>query len=215
MNAKIIIADDHRMVREGLRSLIESQPGLSMIAEARDGLEAVGLSKKHNPDLVVMDISMPNLNGIEATRRIKEGMDKTKVIILSMHADRRYVAEALKAGADGYLLKDAAFVELSQAIRTVLQGKRFLSPAIADLLIDGYLAREDLTQPGAYNLLSAREREVLQMIAEGQSTKQIAKELNLSVKTIETYRKHIMDKLDLRSVAQLTKYAIREGLTSP
>lgn len=215
MNAKIIIADDHRMVREGLRSLIESQPGLSMIAEARDGLEAVGLSKKHNPDLVVMDISMPNLNGIEATRRIKEGMDKTKVIILSMHADRRYVAEALKAGADGYLLKDAAFVELSQAIRTVLQGKRFLSPAIADLLIDGYLAREDLTQPGAYNLLSAREREVLQMIAEGQATKQIAKELNLSVKTIETYRKHIMDKLDLRSVAQLTKYAIREGLTSP
>lgn len=213
MNAKIIVADDHRMVREGLRSLIERQPGLSVTAEARDGTEAVSLTKKHRPDLVVMDISMPNLNGLEATRLIRKEKDQTRIIVLSMHADRRYVAEAFKAGADGYLLKDSAFGELSKAIKTVLQGKRFISPSIADLLIDGYLTREDQPQPSAYNLLSVREREVLQMMAEGQATRQIAKVLNLSVKTIETYRKQIMDKLDLHSVAQLTKYAIREGLT--
>jgi DNA-binding NarL/FixJ family response regulator len=193
--------------------LLSRQPGIQMVGEAYDGVSAVRLVAEHKPDVVLMDISMPQLNGIEATRQILTQNTSVRVIILSMHADRRFVIEALKAGARGYLLKDSAVEELLSAICTVSNNQVYLSRNITNIVVEDYIQLAKDAIPSAYTLLSAREREVLQLIAEGRSTKEIAGHLNLSAKTIETHRKQVMDKLGLHTIAELTKYAIREGLT--
>ena len=213
-NMKILLADDHRIVREGLKSLIDSQPDMHVVAEADNGRQAIELAAENAPDVAVMDIGMPELNGIEATRRIVGDSPETKVIALSMHADRRFMSEMLKAGASGYLLKDGAFDELADAIRTVMNNKVYLSPRIADVVVEDYVRHLPTAGPSAFAALTSREREVLQLLAEGKATKQAAAALHVSVKTVETHRRQIMEKLDLHSVAELTKDAIREGLTS-
>jgi DNA-binding NarL/FixJ family response regulator len=214
MSIRIIIADDHNIVRDGLRSLIEKEPDIEVIAEAENGRTAVRIAMELTPEVVVMDIAMPDLNGIEATRQIIAALPGTKVIALSMHADKRYIMEMLKAGASGYILKDSAYEELISAIRTALNNRTYLSPQVAEIVVGDYVQLARTADGSAFSLLSAREREVLQLLAEGNSTAQIADRLCISVKTVETYRKHIMEKLAMRSIAELTKYAIREGLTS-
>ncbi len=213
MSIRIVIADDHRIVREGLRALIEKQTDMQVIGETENGRETVGMAQELLPDIVLMDVSMPDMNGIEATRRIVGDLPHVRVLALSMHSDRRFAMEMLKAGASGYLLKDSAFEELAHAIRAVLSGHTYLCHRIADLVIRDYMSITS-KETSAFSTLTAREREVLQLIAEGRSTKEIASLLNLSVKTIETHRQQVMDKLCIRSIAELTKYAIREGLTS-
>jgi DNA-binding NarL/FixJ family response regulator len=210
----IIIADDHKIVREGLKNLLEKQSNTKVVAETSEGLEAVRLVQEHSPDLVILDISMPGLNGLGAAKRIREIYPAARIIMLSMHADRRYVLEALKAGANGYLLKDSAFEELILAIKMVFSDKIYLSPDITDVLAREYVTTQGNRNDGAFSLLSQREREVLQMLAEGKSTKDTAEKLSLSVKTVETHRQQVMQKLNLHSIAELTKYAIREGLTA-
>jgi two-component system response regulator NreC len=214
MTIRIILAEDHKIVRNGLRSLIEKEDDMEVVAEAEDGRTAVLLAVKLSPHVVLMDIAMPSLNGIEATRQIIAAAPQCKVIALSMHADKRYIMEMLKAGASGYLLKDSAFEELACAIRTALKNKTFLSPAVSETVIGDYVQQLQKSNGSAFSVLAAREREVLQLLAEGNSTAQIADRLHISVKTVETHRQHIMEKLNIRSVAELTKYAIREGLTS-
>ncbi len=211
---KIVIADDHKMFRQGLRNLLERQPGIRVVGEAEGGQEAVRMAKRYAPELVIMDISMPGLNGIEATRLIRTALPGTRVLALSMHADRRFVVEILKQGAMGYVLKDAAFEELSQAIRQVMKGQLYLSPGIASLVVKDYIESIRGRGPTAFAVLSPREREVLQLLSEGKSTKQAAARLSVSVKTVESHRKQIMDKLDIHSLAELTKYAVREGITT-
>ncbi len=215
MSIRILLADDHKIVREGLHALVASQEGMDVVGEASNGREAVQMTVDLKPDVVVMDVAMPDLNGIESTRRILVENPRCKIVGLSMHSDRRFLSEMLKAGATAYLLKDSAFEELASAIRAVTAGQVYLSPRIADAVVDGYL-HGSLTnrQPNAFQVLTSREREVLQLIAEGLATKQIASQLKVSVKTVETHRRQIMEKLDMHSVAELTKYAIREGLAS-
>lgn len=214
MVIKILLADDHEIVREGLRNLLEKQEGFEVVAEAEDGLTAVKKAKKLSPDLVIMDIGMPNLNGIEATRQILAESPHIKIIALSMHSETWFVSEMLKAGASAYLLKDSAFEELIQAIQASRSNKIYLSPSIAEKVIKNYITSFPRESFSPFSILTQREREVIQLIAEGKSTKKVASLLFLSVKTVETHRQNIMEKLDLHSVAELTKYAIREGLTS-
>ena len=214
MAATILLADDHQILRQGLRTLLENLPEVRVVGEACDGREAVKMAKELQPDIVVMDVSMPGLNGIDATRQVVNDGNHARVIALSMHSDRRFMAEMLKAGAKGYLLKEGAFDELAAAIQTVLADKVYLSPKIANLVVENYVMREPGAEPSAYAKLTAREREVLQLMAEGRATKQIAMDLHVSVKTVETHRRQVMEKLDIHNVAELTKYAIREGLTS-
>jgi DNA-binding NarL/FixJ family response regulator len=209
---KILLADDHRIFRDGLRTMFQ-QAGDDVVAEAGDGLSAVDLCARHHPDLVIMDVAMPGLNGIEALRRIKSKNPDVTVIMLSMHDDLQFIVESLRAGAAGYLLKESAFEELAMAVRTINTNGTYLSSAIADTVIRDYLAQRPTPRTRAFSMLTPREREVLQLIAEGQTTKQIAGHLNLSAKTVETHRQQVMDKLDLHSIAQLTKFAIREGIT--
>ena len=214
MSIKILLADDHKITREGLRSLLEKQPDMEVVAEAEDGRSAVRLVRELLPDVVIMDVSMPDLNGVEATRQILREHGNVKIIALSMHSDTLFVAEMLKNGASGYLLKDCAFEELAQAIQTVVAGKTYLSPVISGVVVDDYLHQLSRADFSSSDVLTDREREVLQLMAEGKSTKQIALKLHISVKTVETHRRQIMNKLDIHSVAELTKYAIRKGLTS-
>lgn len=212
---KILLADDHKIVREGLRNLIEKHhPEMEVVAEAEDGRTAVQLSGKIHPQVVLMDIAMPGLNGIDATRQIMTDSPNTRVIALSMHSDRHFVIEMFKAGAAGYLLKDCAFEELIQAIRTVNDKRSYLSAHLADAMIKDYVKIFPEKNHSVFTVLTAREREVLQLLAEGKSTRDVASSLNVSAKTIETYRQQIMKKLDIHNIAALTKYAIRVGLTS-
>lgn len=214
MSIRILLADDHKIIREGLRALLVNQRDIDVIGEAEDGRSTVKLSHELSPDIVIMDISMPDMNGIEAARQIISRDSRIKVIALSVHSDKRFVIEMLNAGASGYLLKDCAFEELANAIRTVMSNRSYLSPAITDVMIQDYrklLSRETLS---VFSLLSPREREILQLFAEGKSTKEIAFDLAISIKTVETHRQQIMKKLDIHTIAELTKYAIKEGLTT-
>ena len=214
MKTKILLADDHKIMRAGLRSILEKQPDMEILGEAQNGLVALQLAKELRPDLVIMDISMPDLNGIEATRRILAELSGLRVLALSMHSDRGFLIKMLKAGASGYLLKDCASEELIDAVHVIMKNRLYISPAMVDDMVRDYVqmaSREDLS---AFSVLTARERDVLQRLAEGKSVKEIAHALNISVKTVETFRHRIEDKLHLNSIAELTKYAIREGLTS-
>jgi DNA-binding NarL/FixJ family response regulator len=209
MSVKILLADDHRIMRDGLRSLIEKRPEMEVVAEAENGRAAVKLTRRLRPDVIVMDINMPDLNGIDASRQIVAEFPGTKII-----TDHQFVAGALKAGVSGYLQKDSAFEELEQAIRTVVSNRTYLSPSIAGDVVEGYVQKLAAAESADPTLLTEREREVVQLYAEGHATKQIAERLNLSIKTVETHRRHIMQKLNITSIAELTKFAIREGLTT-
>lgn len=214
VNTRILIADDHKIVRDGLCSLLEKQSKMEVVAEAENGRMAVQLAKERRPNVVIMDISMPDLNGIEATHQLIAALPEVKVIGLSMHSDKRFVVGMFGAGAAGFLLKDCAFEELAQAIKAVVANQVYLSPGIAGTVMEDYFRRISATASSPKAMLTSRQREVLQLLAEGQSTKQIASRLHVSVKTVETHRRQIMIKLDLHSIAELTKYAVREGLTS-
>jgi DNA-binding NarL/FixJ family response regulator len=214
MTTRVLLADDHNMIRQGLRALIENEAGMSVIAEAEDGLEAIELAAELTPDIVVMDVGMPKMNGIEATRRIVAVDRDVKVLALSMHSDKRFVKEMFAAGASGYLLKDSAFQELVLAIRTLADERTYLSPGVTDAVIKDFVDRRPEAEASVFSLLTGRQREVLQLTAEGMSTRDIAEHLKVSVKTVETHRQRIMAKLEVHSIAELTKYAVREGLTS-
>lgn len=214
MKIKILLVDDHKILRDGICSIVKGCPDMEVIGEAADGITALSLVEKLSPDVVIMDISMPDLNGIDATRRIIADHPKIKIIALSMHHEKQFVSEIFKAGASGYLLKDCAFDELEHAVRIVMDGKTYINPQIANLVIESLVNQPLATSQKTFSLLTDREREVLQHIAEGQSTKEIASKLNVSAKTIESHRRQVMSKLNMRNVAELTKYAIREGLTS-
>jgi DNA-binding NarL/FixJ family response regulator len=214
MGLRILIADDHTIIREGLRALIEKEADLEVVAEAGNGREALQLAHEHHPDLVVMDISMPEMNGIEATRCIINELHDVRILALSMETDRRFVVEVLKSGATGYVLKDAAFSELATAIRAVAANETYLSNRISELLIKEFIQKIPDEVSVTYERLSSREREILQLIAAGKNSKELAFTFDVSLKTIENQRHTIMKKLDLYSVAELTKYAIREGLTT-
>jgi DNA-binding NarL/FixJ family response regulator len=213
MSIGILIAEDHAIVREGLRSLIEKDPYMEIVGEADDGRTAVELVRELLPDVVIMDITMPNLNGVEATRQITSEFPQVKVIALSIHSNKRFVADMLGAGATGYVLKECLFDELVQAIKAVAAGDSYLSCRITGVVVEDYIKRLATVDNTPLSTLTGREREVLQLVAEGRSTKEIALALHVSTKTIEANRRQIMQKLDIHSVAELTKYAIREGLT--
>jgi DNA-binding NarL/FixJ family response regulator len=210
----LILADDHALVRAGIRTLLEKLPGIKIVAEAGDGRETIALVQQHAPDVVVMDISMPGLNGFDATARITREHPATKVLILSMHTGEDYVLQALSAGATGYLLKDAATDELGLALNAVRQGETYLSPTISKEVLARYEQLAQDPRAEATKALTPRMREILQLIAEGRSTKEIAFLLNLSVKTIETHRMHLMARLGIHEVAGLVRYALRHGLIS-
>ncbi len=210
---RILLADDHTVMRVGLRFLLERQPDMAVVGEAEDGRRTVELANNEVPNVVVMDIAMPNLNGIEAARQISEKHPEMGIVILSMHSDESYVLRALKAGARAYLLKDSAESDLIRAIRAVHEGKSFFSPTVSRLLLEDYVRQ--LGQKGeedSYELLTTREREILQMLAEGKSNKEVASLLELSLYTVETHRAHILQKLGLHSTADLILYSVRKGI---
>jgi DNA-binding NarL/FixJ family response regulator len=210
---RILLADDHAIVRDGLRSLLEKQPDMTVSGEAADGREAVHFAEENSPDVVVMDIAMPNMNGIEATRRIVATRPATGVVILSMHQDESYVFRSLKAGARGYLLKDSLRSDVVEAIRLVAQGRSFLTRKVSRLMQEDYIRQmERRGVEDSYDLLTDREREILQLIAEGRTNKEVANVLNIGLTTVETHRTHILQKLGLHSVPELILYAVRKGI---
>jgi DNA-binding NarL/FixJ family response regulator len=214
MDIKILLADDHKITRDGLKALLESQKNMIVIGEAENGRQAVRLASDLAPDVIVMDINMPELNGIEATRQIIAELPETKIIALSMYSDKRYVVGMLKAGVSGYLLKNCAFDELVSAITAVVANQNYMSQKIANTVMKDYANILESSDSSPASTLTAREREVLQLIAEGLKTKDIATRIHVSVKTVETHRQQVMRKLNAKSVAELTKIALREGLTS-
>ncbi len=212
---RVLIADDHGIVRKGLRLQLEQQDGFEVVGEATDGREAVRFAEELVPDVVIMDIAMPNLNGIDATAQMVKRNPQLRVIILSMHSDESYLTRALSAGAKGYLLKETADLDLYRAVQAVAQGKVFFSPAIANTLLEDYMRH--LQQRGlqdSYDLLTDREKEILQLLAEGKSNKEVATTLELSTYTVETHRTHIMQKLNLHSSADIVLYAVRKKIIS-
>jgi len=215
MSIRILLADDHKIMREGLRALLERKKDMEVVGEADNGRTTVQLTRELSPDVVIMDITMPDLNGVEATRQVTTEFPGVKVIALSMHSDRQFVAGIFKAGASAYLLKDCAFDELAAAIRAVVASHTYVSPSIADMVIKDYASQVPVAPDSRLLLgLTPREREVLQLMAEGKNAKEISLRLHISVKTVETHRQQIMNKLGIHSVAELTKYAVREGLTT-
>jgi two-component system response regulator NreC len=212
---RILLADDHTVVRDGLRALLEKQPDMTVVGEAADGRDSVRLAEEQSPDVVVMDIAMPNMNGIEATRRILAANPRTNVVMLSMHQDESYVLRSLKAGAKGYLLKDSLRSDVIEAIRTVSQGRSFMTRKVSRILQEDYIRQmERRGLEDSYDLLTDREREILQLVAEGKTNKDVATFLNISLTTVETHRTHILQKLGLHSVPELILYAVRKGIIS-
>lgn len=213
---RVLLAEDHTIVRKGLRSLLDKETGIKVVGEAENGRKAIVKAEELHPDVVVMDIAMPGLNGLEATRQIKKCFPDIKILILSMHANEEYILQSLKSGASGYLVKKSAPAELISAINAVYNGHSFLSPSISRMVIDEYIRRSKEISEGeeGFEQLTVREREVLQLIAEGRKTRKIAELLYISIKTVETHRAHIMNKLDIHSTAELTRYAVRKGIIS-
>jgi DNA-binding NarL/FixJ family response regulator len=215
---RVLLADDHHLVRAGIRALLESLPDVEIVAEAGDGQEALAALVRTKPDIALVDISMPGLNGLELAQRASREIPETRLVILSVHGDASHVAQALRAGAKGYLVKDAAADELPILVRSVMRGETYLSPSISRHVVEGFLGRAS-TPPGESSeqpeLLTSRQREILQLVAEGRSTKEIASLLDLSVKTVETHRAQIMERLDIHDLAGLVRYAVRAGLVSP
>jgi DNA-binding NarL/FixJ family response regulator len=213
MSIRILLCDDHQIMRESLRTLIAREKDLTVVGEAGDGDEALRLARTQKPDVIIMDVGLPGANGIAATRQIRSVLPQARILALSMHMDKRFVQGMLTAGASGYRVKDCAFAELAKAVRTAMRGDVYLCPRIADVLHDLPGARRPPPAGATDGALTPKEREILLLIAGGHSTKDIAGELDVSVKTIETHRQHLMEKLGLHTVAALTKYAVREGLT--
>jgi two-component system response regulator NreC len=210
---RVLLAEDHTIVRKGLRSLLDGEAGIEVIGEAEDGREAIEKVQQLRPDVVLMDITMPGLNGLEATRQIKKRFPEVKVVVLTVHANEEYIFQILRAGASGYLVKQAAPTELLSAIQAAYRGESFLSPSISKKVIEEYIQQAEATaEQDSYDQVTNRQREVLQLIAEGHSNREIAELLHISVKTVETHRANLMDKLDIHSTAELTQYAIRKGV---
>src|SRR5262245_36943655 len=209
---RILLADDHPIVRKGLRKVLEERRDWAVVAEAGDGREAVRLAEQHKPDVAVIDIAMPLLNGIEATRQIVRKLPMTKVLVLTMHADEAYVGQMQQAGASGYVLKDSADQDLVEAVSEVSKGRTFFSPAVAQMMLDDYVRRGEHRLTDRYETLSEREREVFQLIAERKTNKEVAALLSVSLSTVETHRANIMEKLDLHSAAEIVLYAVRRGV---
>ena len=214
MSTRILLVDDHTIIRQGLRSLLEKEPDMKVVAEAGDGQASLGMVQEYAPDVVLMDIAMPGLNGIEATSQILASAPSTRIIGLSMYKDKRFVTGMLQAGASGYMPKDCVFEELVQGIRAVVANKMYLSPTVTPTLVKSYLHQIDNINGTRFSTLTRKEREVLRLLAQGKATREVANCLGVSVKTIETHRRHITEKLNVHSLADLVKYAIREGITS-
>jgi DNA-binding NarL/FixJ family response regulator len=210
---RVLLADDHALVRAGIRALLQGLEGVTVVAETGNGAEVLELARTHRPDVVLLDISMPGLSGLDVSAQLEQELPEVRVVVLSMHANEEYVLQALRSGAVGYMLKDSATAELELALKAVMQGETYLSPPISKQVVEGYVQRVGAEQP-ASEKLTPRQREVLQLIAEGHSTKEIAYRLELSVKTVETHRAQLMERLQIRDIAGLVKYAIRSGLAT-